>query len=82
MQDRQESVESDKFSLSPSPVFMCKIFVLLANCCLLGDPLGDNVKIEGCTQRQVKGKEVLASDSTALALKLMDNSFDKTLLLE
>ena len=49
----------------------------LANCCVLGDPRGDRIKVEGFTQRQVKGKEVLASDATSLALKLMDLFFSK-----
>ena len=48
-----------------------------ANFCILGDLRGDHIKVEGYTQRQVKGKEVLASDAAALALKLMDLFFTK-----
>ena len=53
------------------------LFVRVANSCILGDPHGDHVKIDGFTQRQVKGKEVLASNESSLALKLMDLFFTK-----
>ena len=35
------------------------------------------MKIDGFTQRQVKGKEVLASTASSLALKLMDLFFTR-----
>ena len=49
----------------------------IANSCILGDPRGEHIKIDGFTQRQVKGKEVLASNASSLALKLMDLFFTK-----
>ena len=55
----------------------CPFNLAAANACILGDPRGDHVKVEGFTQRQVKGKEVLASDETTLALKLMDLFFSR-----
>ena len=44
---------------------------------ILGDPNGEHVRIDGFTQRQVKGKEVLALSASSLALKLMDLFFTK-----
>lgn len=55
----------------------CLFNLAAGNACILGDPRGDHVKVEGFTQRQVKGKEVLASDETTLALKLMDLFFSR-----
>ena len=90
IQDRQDSLESDSsvVSLSPSPApshgkdcfMLYSLFILHffhAASCILGDPTGEHVKIEGFTQRQVKGKEVLASSASSLALKLMDLFFTK-----
>ena len=53
------------------------LFMHIANSCILGDPRGEHIKIDGFTQRQVKGKEVLASNASSLALKLMDLFFTK-----
>ena len=44
---------------------------------ILGDPNGEHVRIDGFTQRQVKGKEVLTLSASSLALKLMDLVFTK-----
>ena len=52
-------------------------FVHAANSCILGDPRSEHMKIDGFTQRQVKGKEVLASTASSLALKLMDLFFTR-----
>lgn len=49
----------------------------IANSCILGDPRDEHMKIDGFTQRQVKGKEVLVSNASSLALKLMDLFFTK-----
>lgn len=66
LSDRQDSLESDSsmVSLSPSPAPS-------------HDHNGEHVRIDGFTQRQVKGKEVLASSASSLALKLMDLFFTK-----
>ena len=42
---------------------------------ILGDPNGEHVRIDGFTQR--KGKEMLASSASSLALKLMNLFFTK-----
>lgn len=72
LSDRQDSLESDSsmVSLSPSPAPSHAS-------CILGDHNGEHVRIDGFTQRQVKGKEVLASSASSLALKLMDLFFTK-----
>ena len=86
MQDRQDS-DSSVLSHSPSLLllmvraltcctpyctYLTHFFSFMFFRYILGDPNGEHVRIDGFTQRKVKGKEMLAPSASSLALKLMN----------